>query len=109
MIVLPSNAMLHDTAPPRAAALPDPRARAVAAGTSPCEGLHTSPATGSHAVTRSACMGDGERAGHGRPSLAVRGGLVVNAVDTDGSVVEYGGALGSRVACGQPFERIVHN
>jgi integrase len=32
MIVLPSNAMRHDPAPPRAAALPDPRSRAVAAG-----------------------------------------------------------------------------
>ena len=49
----------------------------------------------SHVVLLSACMGDGERAVHGRPSLAVRGGLVVNPVDPDGCVMEHGGALGS--------------
>src|SRR6266566_2240345 len=57
-----------------------------------------------------ACQGHASAGpSHGRPSLAVRGGLVVKPVDTDGSVVEHGGTLGSRVACGQPFERVVHN
>ena len=41
--------------------------------------------------------------------MAVRGGLEVNPVDTDGRVVKHGGALGSRVALRQPFERVVHN
>ena len=48
MLVLPSNAKRHDTIPPRASALPDPRFIAVKAGTSPYEGLHTSPTTGSN-------------------------------------------------------------
>jgi hypothetical protein len=45
----------------------------------------------------------------GRHDRAVRGGLVVNPVDTGGRVVEHGGALGSRVAFGQPFEGVVHD
>jgi hypothetical protein len=34
---------------------------------------------------------------------------VGNPVDTGDSVVEQGGALGRRVALGQPFARIVHD
>src|SRR6266567_6496533 len=100
MLVLPSNAKRHDTTPPRA---PGPTFHSCKGWHTPCEGLHTSPTTGSRAVTRSACMGDGERAVHGRPSLAVRGGLVVNLVDTVGRIVKHGGALCSRVALRQPF------
>ena len=50
---------------------------------------------------------DGERALHGHHCLAERGGLVINPVDTHGRIVEHGSALGSRVACGQPFESVV--
>ena len=35
--------------------------------------------------------------------------LAVNPVDPGSSVAEHGGALSSRVACGQPFECVVHN
>ena len=52
---------------------------------------------------------DGERALHGHHCLAERGWLVINPVDTHGRIVEHGSALGSRVACGQPFESVVHD
>ena len=45
----------------------------------------------------------------GRHNCAMRGGLVVNPVDAGGRVVEQGGALGRRVACGQPFKGVVHD
>jgi hypothetical protein len=45
----------------------------------------------------------------GRHDRAVREGLVVNPVDTGGRVVQQGGALGRGVACGQPFEGVVHD
>jgi hypothetical protein len=45
----------------------------------------------------------------GRHDRAVREGLVVNPVDTGGRVMEHGGALGRRVAFGQPFEGVVHD
>ena len=45
------------------------------------------------------------------PRVTVRKPLqgVVNPVDTGGRVVEHGGALGRRVAFGQPFEGVVHD
>src|SRR5512145_1495937 len=45
----------------------------------------------------------------GPHALAEHRGLWGNAVYTDSRVVEHGGALRSRVALGQPFERVVHD
>src|SRR5215470_3838510 len=42
-------------------------------------------------------------------TLAKSGGLLVNPVYTGSSVVEHGGALGSRIAFGKAFESVVHD